>query len=64
MAMTQTDKDIHEMARRITDISNSIKTLNNLVAKLVTSIEVIGQNICNKTTEANETIQDNTKEIM
>ena len=64
MAMTQTDKDIHEMTRRITDISNSIKALNKLVAKLVTSIEGIGQNSCNKTTEANETIQDNTKEIM
>lgn len=35
MAMTQTDKDIHEMTRRITDISNSLKTLNTLVAKLV-----------------------------
>ena len=35
MAMTQTDKDTHEMTRRITDISNSLKTLNALVAKLV-----------------------------
>ena len=35
MAMTQTDKDIHEMARRFTDVSNSLKTLNTLMAKLV-----------------------------
>ena len=43
MAMTQTDKDIHEMTRRITDISHSLKTLNTLMAKLVGEIGEVSQ---------------------
>ena len=43
--MTQTDKDIHEMTRRITDISNSLKTLNTLVAKLVGEIGEVSQKL-------------------
>ena len=43
--MTQTDKDIHEMTRRINDISNSLKTLNAIVAKLVGEIREVAQKL-------------------
>lgn len=45
MAMTQTDKDIHEMTRRFTDLSNSLKTLNTLMAKLVRVFEESSQKL-------------------
>ena len=45
MAMSQTDKDIHEMTRRINDISNSFKTLNTLMAKLVGEIGEVSQKL-------------------
>lgn len=35
MAMSQTDKDIHEMVRKLNDICNALRTQNSLLAKLI-----------------------------
>lgn len=35
MAMSQTDKDIHEMVRKLNDICNALRTQNALLAKIV-----------------------------